>query len=122
EDGLLVFNVKDAPNQDKTGYNTIETPKGGIYQVVLPDGSKVWLNNASRITFPTRFDKYERKVSIEGEVYFEVAHNRKKPFKVLSDNQEIEVLGTKFNVNAYKDESLTRTTLLEGSVKVSTAA
>lgn len=123
KDGLLVFNTKDlVSNAGSTGVNKIETPRGGIYQVILPDGSHVWLNSASSITFPVRFAGNERKVTIKGEAYFEVAHNKKKPFKVLSDQQEIEVLGTKFNVNAYKDELLTRTTLLEGSVKVSTTA
>ncbi|ADY52079.1 anti-FecI sigma factor, FecR [Pseudopedobacter saltans DSM 12145] len=122
KDGLLVFNTQNLVSKEKnTGVNKIETPRGGIYQVILPDGSHVWLNSASSITFPARFAKNERKVSIKGEAYFEVSHNKKQPFKVLSDNQEIMVLGTKFNVNAYKDELITRTTLLEGSVKVSTA-
>lgn len=123
KDGLLVFNANHIIAKEKnTGFNKIETPRGGIYQVILPDGSHVWLNSASSITFPTQFTESERKVSIKGEAYFEVAHNKKKPFKVLSNNQEIVVLGTKFNVNAYNDELLTRTTLLEGSVKVSTPA
>ncbi len=122
KDGLLVFNAQSfVSGEENIGVNKIETPRGGIYQVILPDGSHVWLNSASSITFPAQFSENERKVSIQGEAYFEVAHNKKKPFKVLSNNQEIQVLGTKFNVNAYKDEVLIRTTLLEGSVKVSTS-
>ncbi len=118
KDGLLVFNSANSPQTAEKQYNSIETPKGGIYQVVLPDGSKVWLNSASSITFPTHFDGNERKVSIKGEAYFDVAHNKKAPFKVLTEGQEIQVLGTKFNVNAYTDEPSTKTTLIEGSVKV----
>src|SRR5690606_42004689 len=85
-------------------YNTIETPKGGIYRVTLPDGSKVWLNNASSISFPSSFDTDQRTVSIRGEVYFEVAHDARRPFRVHTAQQEIEVLGTQFNINAYEEE------------------
>lgn len=121
KDGLLVFSVKNfTPNNKSTTLNKIETPRGGIYQVILPDGSHVWLNSASSISFPAQFDKTERRVSITGEAYFEVTHDKKRPFRVLSRDQTIQVLGTKFNVNAYSDESSTQTTLLEGSVKVST--
>lgn len=121
KDGLVVFDVNEAAAGEPQGINKIETPKGGIYQVVLPDGSLVWLNNASSISFPTRFRERERRVTISGEVYFEVKHDPSKPFRVVSDRQEVEVLGTKFNVNAYKDESAIKTTLLEGSVKIHTA-
>lgn len=99
-------------------YNTIETPRGGQYQVLLPDGSQVWLNAASSIRFPTSFQGDERKVEITGEAYFEVAKNPAKPFRVMSSGQIIDVLGTHFNINAYSDEKITRTTLLEGSLKV----
>jgi transmembrane sensor len=102
--------------------NTIATPKGGQYQLVLADGTKVWLNSASSITYPTAFSKGERLVTLRGEAYFEVAKNKNAPFRVKSANQLIEVLGTHFNVNAYSDENATMTTLLEGSVKVSTRA
>ncbi len=102
-------------------YNTITTPKGGQFQVVLSDGSKVWLNAASSITFPTAFAKNDRKVNITGEVYFEVAKDKAKPFKVESGKQTVEVLGTHFNINAYTDEPIIRTTLAEGSVKVTSA-
>ncbi len=118
DDGLIVFNVKADNSLTSVVYNTIETPKGGIYQVVLPDGSKAWLNNASSISFPTQFPGDERMVKITGEVYFEVAHDKKRPFRVLTHQQKIEVLGTKFNINAYEDEPLMKTTLIEGSVKV----
>jgi transmembrane sensor len=86
--------------------------------VVLSDGSKVWLNSASSITFPTAFSKDERKVTITGEVYFEVAKNKHLPFRVIAGKQTVEVLGTHFNINAYNDEPSIKTTLLEGSVRV----
>ena len=100
-------------------YNTIETPKGGQYQVRLPDGSKVWLNAASSLKYPTSFGTLkERRVQLSGEAYFEVAHNRTQPFLVQTDKQTVRVLGTHFDVNAYVDEPTVRTTLLEGSVSV----
>lgn len=121
KDGLVVFDVNGTDiTGTPQGTNKIETPKGGMYQVVLPDGSLVWLNNASSISFPTRFAANERRVRITGEAYFEVKHDKTKPFRVLSDGQEVEVLGTRFNVNAYKDEAAVRTTLLEGSVQIRT--
>lgn len=100
-------------------YNTVTTPKGGQYHIVLPDGSKVWLNAASSLRFPTAFIGKERRVEITGEVYFEVAHNAKMPFIVKANDTEVAVLGTHFNVMAYADEKVMKTTLLEGSVKVS---
>ncbi len=111
---------------EKPVYNTITTAKGNDYQLVLSDGSKVWLNAASSIRFPTAFTGNERKVEITGEAYFEVAHNPAKPFKVdfknaADGNGEIEVLGTHFNVNTYTDEQDVKTTLLEGSVKITSA-
>jgi transmembrane sensor len=100
-------------------YNTMSTPKGRQYQVRLPDGTQVWLNSESSITYPTLFTGNERKVEITGEAYFEVTKNSKMPFRVKINGQtEIEVLGTHFNINAYKDEAAIKTTLLEGSVKV----
>lgn len=100
-------------------YNTVATPRGGKFQVVLPDGSKVWLNAASSIRFPTEFAGKERRVEITGEVYFEVAANPSLPFVVqLPSSGEINVLGTAFNVNAYKDENVINTTLAGGAVKV----
>ncbi len=98
-------------------YNTIATPRGGQYQVELPDGSQVWLNSASSIRFPTSFGGKERRVEITGEAYFEVAKNKNLPFVVSVNSSEIQVFGTHFNVNAYSDESSLNTTLLEGSIK-----
>lgn len=119
KDGQLQYQIKaNAP----AGINTISTPRGGQYQLILVDGTKVWLNAASSITFPTQFNGTERKVEIIGEAYFEVAKNANKPFKVKSKNQVIEVLGTHFNVNTYDDEVADKTTLLEGSVSVSKIA
>jgi len=105
-------------------YNLLTTPRGGQYQLVLPDGSKVWLNAASRLKYPTSFSGSERVVELQGEAYFEIAHNPSMPFKVslLSSKgampAHVEVLGTHFNIKAYPDEPAIHTTLLEGSVKV----
>ncbi|MFT3705233.1 MAG: FecR domain-containing protein [Agriterribacter sp.] len=106
-------------------YNTVSTPRGANYQVTLSDGSKVWLNAASSIRFPTVFSDTARNVELTGEAYFEVTKNKRSPFTVLvkrSDIQNgsmlVEVLGTHFNVMAYEDESAVNTTLLEGAVKV----
>lgn len=97
---------------------TLTTPKGGQYSLTLSDGTKVWLNAASSITYPSSFQGNERKVELTGEAYFEVAKNAARPFRVTSGNQTVEVLGTHFNINAYNDEPWVRTTLLEGKVKV----
>lgn len=99
-------------------FNTISTPKGGQYQVVLPDGTGVWLNAASSIRFPAVFSGEERRVEITGEVYFEVARNESMPFRVAFRDGEVEVLGTVFNIMAYENEAQAATTLLEGSVKI----
>lgn len=107
---------------DQDTYNTISTPRGGQYQVTLPEGSKVWLNSVSSITFPTCFAGNQRKVTITGEVYFEVTRNKTKPFFVSTKGQSVQVLGTHFNINAYEDEEKTRTTLLEGSIKITASS
>lgn len=99
-------------------YHTIETPRGGEYQIDLPDGSKVWLNAASSIRFPTTFSQDNRTVKITGEVYFQVAKDKNKPFIVDAGDQQITVLGTKFNVNAYDNEQSIQTSLLEGKVTI----
>ncbi len=113
--------IYKAPAGDVTAvsYNTITTPKGGQFQVVLPDGTKVWLNSASSLKYPTAFIGKERDVTLTGEAYFEVAKNKEMPFKVGTAGQIVEVLGTHFNINAYEDEPVVKTTLLEGSVKIS---
>lgn len=99
-------------------YLTAETPRGGTYQVVLSDGSKVWLNAASRIRFkPTFLGAASREVELSGEAYFEVFKDAKHPFVVKTAKQEITVLGTHFNINSYADETADKTTLLEGSVR-----
>lgn len=101
-------------------YNTMSTPKGRQFSLLLPDGTSVWLNAASSLRYPTVFTGSERRVEIVGEAYFEVAKNTKMPFRVIVANKaEVEVLGTHFNLNAYGDESTINTTLLEGSVRVS---
>jgi transmembrane sensor len=109
-------------------YNVIATPRGGNYKIVLPDGTRVWLNAASSLKFPTAFSGNERSVELTGEGYFEVAKDKSRPFKVITPSrdgkgvgQEVEVLGTHFDINAYGDEGGTRTTLLEGRVKVTPA-
>lgn len=98
--------------------NTMSTPKGGQYRLALPDGSIAWLNAASSITFPAAFIGKERSVTVSGEVFFEVAGNKEKPFIVKTSSQEIVVLGTQFNVDAYQDEPQSKTSLLEGSIKI----
>jgi len=100
-------------------YAWLSTPMGGQYQIVLSDGTKVWLNAASKLKYPIQFVGKERKVEIVGEAYFEVAHMKSTPFKVQSGRQVIEVLGTHFNVSAYPEEKVIKTTLLQGRVSVS---
>ncbi|SEW01619.1 FecR domain-containing protein [Chitinophaga arvensicola] len=96
----------------------LATPRGGQYQAVLPDGTKVWLNAASSIKFPSKFPVDKREVEVSGEVYMEVAQNSKQPFVVKTGSTEIQVLGTSFNINAYPNEEVQRTTLISGAVKV----
>jgi ferric-dicitrate binding protein FerR (iron transport regulator) len=100
-------------------YNSIVTPAGGQFQLTLSDGTKVWLNASSSLRFPAAFTGNDRQVSITGEAYFEVAKNTSKPFRVNIDNRgTVEVLGTSFNINSYSDEPSVNTTLMEGSVKI----
>jgi len=115
--GQLAYNtLNEKPNE--VLYNTLATPRGGQYQLVLPDGSKVWLNAASSIRYPTAFAGKVRKIEITGEAYFEVAKNAGMPFIVKANGMDVRVLGTHFNVNAYDDEAAIKTTLLEGAVMV----
>lgn len=101
-------------------HNTLRTPRGGMYDLILPDGTKVVLNAASSISYPVVFSGKERLVEMQGEAYFEVAPNKQMPFRVkINEMNCVEVLGTHFNIKAYNDESVISTTLLEGSVKVS---
>jgi len=99
-------------------YNTLATPRGSQFQVTLSDGTKVWLNAASSLQFPVAFSGGERIVKLTGEAYFEVAGNPQQPFKVVTGGMEVQVLGTRFNLSAYEDESTVKTTLLQGAVKL----
>lgn len=120
--GVITYIINpdaDASKNNPNAFNTLSTPTGGQYNIVLADGTKVYLNAVSSIKYPTQFNGDKRLVELEGEAYFEVAKNKNKPFIVKSDNQSIEVLGTHFNVHAYANESVVKTTLLEGSVAVS---
>ncbi|HEV7333889.1 MAG TPA: FecR domain-containing protein [Flavisolibacter sp.] len=117
-DGTLTYAPSDS-GISTVVYNTISTPRGGQYQIVLADGSSVWLNAASSLRFPTSFTGRERRVEITGEAYFEVAKKKDKPFVVSVNGSEVQVLGTHFNIMAYEDETTLKTTLLEGAVKFS---
>ena len=119
--GEVSYQIKGGEGTSGTEltYNTIQTPLGGQYQVILPDGSHVWLNALSSIRFPTQFTGKDRQVAITGEAYFEVVHDERKTFIVIAGRQTVQVLGTHFNINAYNDEPSITTTLLEGSVKLS---
>jgi ferric-dicitrate binding protein FerR (iron transport regulator) len=125
EDQTTIRKAKDGTiTYDRKGksasivYNKITTPKGGQWPLVLPDGSKVLLDAASSITYPVAFTGGERKVEITGQVYFEVVHNSAKPFRVSASGQTVEDLGTEFNINAYHDESVIRTTLAQGKISI----
>lgn len=131
DDGTAVSNKNEILAYKHTGkanagqqviYNTIVVPRGGEYQLVLADGSKIWMNSSSSLRYPTSFSGSERKVYLSGEAYFEVAKNAKMPFIVKTDKAEVKVLGTHFNVKAYNDEDLCKTTLLEGAVSVQSSA
>lgn len=99
-------------------YNTLITPRGGEYEIVLADGTKVWLNAASSLNYPTQFSGKERKVSLNGEAYFEVAKDEKHPFVVNAGNTNVTVLGTEFDVSAYNDDPSQKVVLAEGAVMV----
>jgi ferric-dicitrate binding protein FerR (iron transport regulator) len=120
--GMLVYHINKTNGNTtvnaKPEYNTITTPRGGQYQVILDDGTKVWLNAASSLRFPQAFTGKQREVELTGEAYFEVAKNKAKPFMVQTNGTQVQVLGTHFNVNAYGDNNGVTTTLLEGSVRM----
>lgn len=117
--GEVIFSANVTSTIVKTYVSELITPRGGQYQLILSDGTHVWLNAASSITFPSQFSGNERRVSVKGEAYFEVAKNPDKPFYVSTSRSEIKVLGTHFNVMDYMNEYKSKTTLLEGSVKIS---
>lgn len=122
EDGQISYKTKYNSLSNKRSqllYNTISTPKGGLYQLILPDGTKVWLNAASSLKYPVQFATKERRVTLTGEAYFEVSKRKNQPFMVSSDQQEVKVLGTHFNINTYPEYHKTSTTLLEGRVSIS---
>jgi transmembrane sensor len=118
QNGQLAYHPAGAQSK-QTLYNSIATPRGGQFQVTLPDGTQVWLNAASSIRFPTAFSGSERRVTVSGEAYFEVAKNVEKPFVVQVQHSEVHVLGTHFNIMAYTEEDVMRATLLEGSIRFS---
>ena len=125
KNGQLQYQLSSDQTSNTTSWNTLHTPRGGEYQVVLDDGTRIWLNSASTLTFPIHFNKEERRVQLTGEAYFEVAASRspttgkKKPFIVGVDNMEVQAVGTSFNIAAYKEDNSTQTTVVEGLVKVS---
>ncbi|MGF7080395.1 FecR family protein [Mucilaginibacter sp. UYCu711] len=116
----LTYSTIPEDNSTKVEYNTLTTVRGeqAPYPLQLADGTKIWLNAASSITFPVAFNGNERKVTVTGEAYFEVVHNGAKPFRVSVKDQTIEDIGTHFNINAYDDEAVIKTTLFEGSVSI----
>ena len=118
KEGVLAYNNRSATGPQEMAYNMINTPRGGQYQLVLADGTRVWLNSASSLKYPTAFYGKDRKVELTGEAYFEVAKNPSKPFTVSVNGMSVQVLGTHFNIMAYNDEKEIKTTLLEGSVKL----
>ena len=120
--GLLTYNTtaqSQAPQLDGQDYNSLHTPRGAKFQIVLADGSKVWLNAASTIRFPAAFGAKSRDIQLTGEAYFEIAKDPNRPFHVLAKGLNVNVLGTRFNVMAYENENMIKTTLLEGAVKIS---
>lgn len=117
--GILSYHSADVEKTAKIAYNTMTTPRGKEYKLELPDGTKVWLNAASSITYPTAFNGNERIIQLKGEAYFEVFKDRAHPFKVETGAATIKVLGTHFDVMAYEEEKVIKTTLLEGAVAVS---
>lgn len=113
----LIYQKGEA-QEDKMEYNTVQTPIKGEYAMVLSDGTKVWLNAQTELTFPVKFGKGKREVKLKGEAYFEVTKDTRRPFMVLlNSGSDIEVLGTQFNVMAYENEAEVQTTLVEGKVK-----
>lgn len=119
EEGRVTYTMLSAPPSSEVKYNTITTPVGGQYQIVLPDHSKVWLNSESSLRFPTAFAEDQRTVYLTGEGYFEVARNELAPFVVESEKANVRVLGTRFNITHYPGEPVSKVTLVEGAVQVS---
>jgi transmembrane sensor len=118
ENGQIIYDHSQSNALETIAYNTLSTPRGRQFEVTLPDGTSVWLNAGSSITYPTSFTGKSREVSITGEVYFEVTKDQSMPFHVKVNNMDVTVLGTHFNINSYSNEASIKTTLLEGSVRV----
>jgi transmembrane sensor len=116
--GQVVYVSKDAQANAPVLYNTLKTPRGGQYQLQLADGSKVWMNAGSSLYFPASFNGKERMVQLTGEAYFEIAKDAQRPFRVMVNDMQVNVLGTHFNIMAYDNEVATAVTLLEGAVSV----
>lgn len=116
KDGHILYTSTESDVRT-IAWNLLSTPAGGYYKITLSDGTIVWLNSKSSLKYPNEFTAKERVVELNGEGYFEVAHKKNQPFKVVTEHQTVEVLGTHFNINAYNDEQTT-TTLLEGSVRI----
>ena len=119
QDGQLVYEAHAAANNLTDQFNVLTTPRGGQYAVLLPDGSKVWLNAASSLKYPTAFNGDSRNVTLTGEAYFEIAKDKAHPFIVRTEDAEVRVLGTHFNIKAYAEENKNETTLLEGAIQFS---
>ncbi|WP_113635410.1 FecR family protein [Nubsella zeaxanthinifaciens] len=117
KEGQLVYDLSSINDDGTLDYNTISTPVGSNYQVILSDGTKVWLNAKTTLKFPAVFKGTNRQVELSGEAYFEVAHNEKQPFLLTAKGMTVQVLGTHFNVSAYDDDQLVKTSLLEGAIK-----
>lgn len=117
--GMLAYRQGSGKNDAATGLNTLSTPNGGQYRILLPDGSKVWLNSASSLKFPVAFTGSDRSVQLTGEAYFDIAPIRSKPFSVAVNGIDVQVLGTEFNIMAYPEEGPVKTTLINGGVRVS---
>lgn len=116
DNGVLAYNGKNTTGENM--YNTIRTPRGGQYEIMLPDGSRAWLNSASSLRFPASFTGPRREVTLTGQGYFEVTKDKEHPFIVHTTRTDINVLGTSFDIMAYEDEPETNTTLVEGAVTV----
>ena len=116
--GELKYETGSTEDSTITAYNTLIVPKGGEYMVRLPDGSQVWLNSETTIRFPVRFAAGKREVQLCGEAFFKVCRDTTAPFQVSTENGEITVLGTSFNVSTYREDNYWQTTLVEGSVRI----
>lgn len=121
QNGQLDYQGGSATKEKAVLYNTLTTPRGGQYRLTLPDGTKVWLDAASSITYPTAFNGKARRVSITGQAYFEVVHDAKQPFEVGVQGLTVRDIGTSFNINAYGDEPATKITLAGGAAEVGEA-